>query len=619
MNEKPLEILPDAKAAVGVGKYVDAVLAGDIIAGPSIRAVCQRHRDDLKKSKRKSYPYKFDAEKAGRMMNFFPVMLTLRSGKWDGRPFELFPWQQFMVGSLGGWVRKNDGRRRFQDVYLQCGKNNGKSPLCAGLALYLLIADNEPAAEVYLAAADYNQAGIVMGDILKAVENNVDLDSHLIVRGGDANPREITYKPDGQSMSVLRRIANNTTGKNISGFRPSAGVFDEVAFWKSPDMLDAMRRGGGKREQPLMLMLTNAGVGIESVAWPLYQHGIAVAHGETEDDTHFSLIFDIDKTDDIWNDESCWVKANPSYPTLPSPEALRKEIARCKSIPGERNAVRRMHFNEWVSDASQYFLGEEVIDAVMVEKLDDKKLADLSMVIGLDLSRRDDLTAAAQVWKDDDVYYIRSHFWVPHDGLIERSQQVPRLPWDVWAEQEIINAIEGKVVDYSDIVSFLMRMRDEWKMRGIAFDEWRSDMLFREFQQAGIDLHLADREGLHREPPAGKMVLWKHPQGFNRSNPSRKSGADIYDNGLKSPLWMSESIELLKSGIMESKVIIESNPCMRYNMLSVKVVENDSGGVRFTKSKSTGKIDGVVAAAMGVGLVNALPERSNTPRAMLVG
>jgi len=278
-----------------------------------------------------------------------------------------------------------------------------------------------------------------------------------------------------------------------------------------------------------------------------------------------------------------------------------------------------MHFNEWVSDASQYFLGEEVIDAAMVEKLDDKKLAELQMVIGLDLSRRDDLTAAAQVWKDDDVYYIRSHFWVPHDGLIERSQQVPRLPWDVWAEQEIINAIEGKVVDYADIVSFLMRMREDWKLRGIAFDEWRSDMLFREFQQAGIDLHLADREGLHREPPAGKMVLWKHPQGFNRSNPSRKSGADIYDNGLKSPLWMSESIELAKNGIMENKVVIESNPCMRYNMLSVKVVENDSGGVRFTKSKSTGKIDGVVAMAMGVGLANALPERSTTPRAMLVG
>jgi len=162
-------------------------------------------------------------------------------------------------------------------------------------------------------------------------------------------------------------------------------------------------------------------------------------------------------------------------------------------------------------------------------------------------------------------------------------------------------------------------MRDEWNFRGIAFDDWRSDMLFREFQHTGIELHMADREGLHREPPAGKMVLWKHPQGFNRSSPSRKPGSDIYDNGLKSPLWMSESIEMLKNGVNEGTVVIESNPCMRYNMLSVKVVENDSGGMRFTKSKSTGKIDGVVAAAMGIGLINALPERSNTPRAMLVG
>jgi len=983
-----VEIPSNKVAARAVGKYVDAVLAGDIVAGPSIRAVCQRHRDDLKRSKSKSYPYKFDAEKAGRMMNFFPAMLTLRSGKWDDKQFELFDWQKFVVGSLGGWVHKKGGRRRYQDMYLQAAKNSGKalacntpmltanrgwtthgdlkpgdfvfgsngspvevlqrhatimpgdaviddtmfevefkdgakvvcnakhlwqvrcntkgkhkivvrdtawvgkhwlkgprgynptpnlavkstptlhwgnfgtkplldgyvlghwlgdgdkcranfvcsdedalfvldqyrragfipdaghqwdgmrahkqyrvkgglrqalsacgvlakrrkegreptckhipeayftasyktrlallqglmdsdgsahytraacsfsntnrklidgvvrlcktlgircgiyapklrgrptkrgpekqeysvhftapkgmqvfciprkqkrldawhaqrhkasytewnyikgirlmvavpancitvaaadgiylageqltpthnSPLCAGLSLYMLIADGEPAAEVYLAAATYDQAGIIFSDILKAVESNIDLNERLIVRGGEASPREITYRPEGGSMCLMRRIANNSTGKNISGFRPSAGVFDEVAFWKSPEMLDAMRRGGGKREQPLMLMLTNAGMGVDSVAWPLYQHAHAVAHGEVEDDTHFPLIFDIDKTDDVWNDESCWVKANPSFPALPTPEALRKEIARCKSIPGERNSVRRQHFNEWVSDASQYFLGEEEIDAVMVDSLDENKLGNLPMVVGLDLSRRDDLTAAAQVWKDEnDVYYIRVNFWVPDDGLMERAQQVPRLPWDVWARESVISATEGKVVDYAHVVEFLLRMRDDWKFRGIAFDDWRSDMLFREFQQVGVELYLADREGLHREPPAGKMVLWKHPQGFNRANPSRKPGADIYDNGLKSPLWMCESIELLKNSIMESKVVIERNPCMRYNLLSVKVVENDSGGMRFTKSKSTGKIDGVVAAAMGIGLSNALPERSTTPRAMLVG
>lgn len=972
------KIVSNKTAANGVGKYVDAVLAGDIIAGPSIRAVCQRHRDDIKRSKNKSYPFKFDAEKAGRMMNFFPDMLILRSGKWDGRQFDLMPWQEFMVGSLGGWVRKDDGRRRFQDVYLQCGKGAGKqladdtpiltsnrgwtthgdlkvgdfvfgmdgkptrviqvhepsmpkcyrlefacggeivcsaehlwktrvrragekkggsryrgraefekvrtaeniyqtryaskggrlmanhsvpatpavdfqhcdnelpvapytlgvwlgdgsktrpviashhndwpfvldrimregygarmthefenhamyritglkqglkqlgllipqtqakgktwkripeeylraspqvrwdllcglmdadgstgakgvarfsnnnrnlidgvewlarslgfrpnvrkskqrphenrpvfvvrfsahnigapfyiprkrakiekfqpkkasytkwntvsniepvesvkcrcitvaaedglylagrhlipthnSPLCGGLALYLLVADGEAAAEVYLAAATYDQAGIVFGDILKAIESNSDLNECLIVRGGDASPREITYRPPGGSMSLMRRVANNSTGKNISGFRPSAGVFDEVAFWKSPEMLDAMRRGGGKREQPLMLMLTNAGAGIDSVAWPLYQHAYAVAHGETEDDTHFPLIFDIDKTDDIWNDESCWVKANPSYPTLPTPESLRKEVARCKSIPGERNSVRRQHFNEWVSDASQYFLGEESIDAVMVDALDDNKLADLPMAIGLDLSRRDDLTAAAQVWKDaDDNYYIRSHFWAPEDGLIERAQAVPRLPWDIWAHDGTINATEGKVVDYRHVVEFLIRMNEEWKFSGIAFDDWRSDMLFKEFQSAGIGLYMADVEGLQRGKPAGKIVLWKHPQGFNRSNPSKKQGAKVYDNGLKSPLWMSESIELLKTGIQKGTLFIERNACMRYNLLSVKVVENDSGGVRFTKSKSTGKIDGCVAAAMGVGLISALPPKSTAPRAMLVG
>ena len=619
MKTPRLKILPDAKAADGVHRYAKDVLAGKIVAGPSIRAVCQRHLDDLKKSKRKDYPYKFDAEKAGRMMNFFPIMMSLRSGQFEGKPFVLLPWQRFMVGSIGGWVKKETGFRRFKSVYMQSGKGSGKSPLVAGIGLYLLVADGEASAEIYLAAADYNQAGIVMADILSAVELNPVLDDNVIVRGGKARPSEITYESPGKGMSILRRIAHNSTGGNISGFRPSAGIFDEIAFWPSAEMLDILRRGVKSRQQPLMLFATNAGAGIESPAWPLYQHAVAVANGEVEDETHLPLVFDLDREDDVWNDESCWVKSNPSYPTLPSPDYLRGEVARSKSIPGERNAVRRQHFNEWISDSSQYFLGEEDIDAVVVDKLNDEILKPLPMVVGLDLSKRDDLTAVACVWKDEEKIYVRTHFWLPGDDIDARSMSVPPIPWNVWAERGVVETVEGKLIDYTQVAERLMQWKAIWNFRGIAYDAWGSDYLFGHFKTAGIGLYMADVEGLHREPPAGKMVLWKHPQGYIKSNPSKKRGADLYDNGLKTPLWMNSSIADFRDAVLEKKIVIEKNPCMRYNLVSVRTMENDSGGVRFTKSKSTGKIDGVVAATMGVGLINSLPERSTSPRAMLVG
>lgn len=95
------------------------------------------------------------------VVEFFQEFLCHTLGQWAGKPFTLIPWQRDdVVMPLFGWKRA-DGTRRFRRAYIEVPKKNGKSTLCGGLALYLLVADCEPRAQIFGAAADREQAGIV--------------------------------------------------------------------------------------------------------------------------------------------------------------------------------------------------------------------------------------------------------------------------------------------------------------------------------------------------------------------------------------------------------------------------------------------------------------------------
>jgi phage terminase large subunit-like protein len=86
------------------------VTGGRIVAGPYVRAACQRHLDDLKNGHKRGLLWDLDAVK--RILEFFPDALRLAGGQFEGVPFELHPSQQFIVASLFGW-KQRDGRRRF--------------------------------------------------------------------------------------------------------------------------------------------------------------------------------------------------------------------------------------------------------------------------------------------------------------------------------------------------------------------------------------------------------------------------------------------------------------------------------------------------------------------------
>ena len=132
-----------------VTRYARDVAAGTRLAGRLVRLACERHLRDLEEGATRGV--RFDERAATRAIEFFGF-LNLAEGAHAGKPFRLEPFEQFIVGSLFGWLGP-DGFRRFRTAYVEIGKGNGKSPMAAGIGLYGLFADGEIGAEIYSAAA----------------------------------------------------------------------------------------------------------------------------------------------------------------------------------------------------------------------------------------------------------------------------------------------------------------------------------------------------------------------------------------------------------------------------------------------------------------------------------
>ena len=134
-----------------VTKYAKEVVAGNIPANELVILACKRHLNDLKKSKTKAFPYKFDVDLANRYLDFFDL-LKHSKGELAGQPIHLELWQCFRIGSVFGWIHKETGLRRFFEAYHQVPRKNGKSTEAAGVGVELLTIDGEQGAEVYSAA-----------------------------------------------------------------------------------------------------------------------------------------------------------------------------------------------------------------------------------------------------------------------------------------------------------------------------------------------------------------------------------------------------------------------------------------------------------------------------------
>ena len=569
--------------------YARSVVGGTIVAGPHVRAACKRHLQDIA---REDIYWDPDAEK--RILVFFEQVLVLSSGRFEGQPFVLLPWQKFVLTSLFAWKRE-DGTRRFRTAYIETAKGSGKTPLIAGVGLFSICADRELRAETYVIARTAEQTLPTFRDATAMVEASPMLRQRLMVAGGLDAPYNIA---DHRSMSFMRRVSAERKGKGKSGPKPHVVLCDEYHEQDTDDMLNVFDAGKKHRRQPLTVITTNAGAGKETPCGIEHDHAVEVAHGDKVDDRYFSFVCALDDGDRPFEDESCWIKANPSLPLIPGLDIIREQVAKARAMPSKRSLVERLYFCVWVDSEAPWIDRDAWIGCERAKPFSRSKLKEAPCYLAIDLGLRTDFSAAAMAWAlPEGKIAARLKIWTPGDLIAERAE-ADRAPYPLWAEKGYIELVPGKTMRLSWIARWLERTTSRWNVVGLAYDRWKMDELTDTFDDVGLDYTEEERRS--------GLLLVRHSQGWTtgtvkadqkQKRRNRKANPE--------PLWMPRSIDALEDVILSKSLKVERNIALRSAALGAIVQADDQLNRRWTKKKSTTRIDAIVALCMAVGYLKA--------------
>ena len=421
---------------------------------------------------------------ADRALNFFEGALRHTKGSFADKPFKLLNWQNEIVTDLFGTVDE-DGNRQYQTAYIEVGKKNGKSELAAGIALFMLLADNEPGSEVYSAATSRDQASLVYKVAASMVEN-----SRVLSRKLDVIRSTRTICKKGDPDSFYRAISAD--GDNQDGINPHCVIADELHRWKvgkALDLWEILERGTITRRQPLVFAITTAGIQDESpLCWRYHEYERQIREGIFNDRHFYGRVYAAGPKDD-WTKETTWIKANPSHEKSEGggfikASAIQKEFDKAINDPAQASAFKRFHLCIWGQSENR------AIDIQEWNKGDQKLRALIQRPCwgGLDLSTSIDLTAFVLVFPaDDGTYDIMPYFWMPKDNIRKR-ELADKVPYSQWVEQGYIEATPGNEIDYSKVRERIKWAADAFDLREVDYDPHQATETAQKLSDDGINV-----------------------------------------------------------------------------------------------------------------------------------
>ncbi len=289
----------------------DAV-GGKIVVGEIVAAAAERHLRDLKDGPARGLHWSVEA--ATRPLRFLPAMLTITEGAKVGHPFEPLPWHIFCAGSIFGW-RRDSGRMRFRSGWLETGKGQAKSPLMAGIGIYMAGFYGIERAKVFAIGQDKNTANVLFKDAVAMCRattpgheegDTMASRGEAIIRGEGDNAWKIEFPGVGDNVSIFQSLAN---GEAVSGPKPTLVAADEIHEFKSNTSIELWKEAIAKMPgDALMLLGTNTPAATQIVGTEYSDYYQKVAKGEIDDDEAFAFIARVDVADraDVFDRPEVW-------------------------------------------------------------------------------------------------------------------------------------------------------------------------------------------------------------------------------------------------------------------------------------------------------------------------
>lgn len=458
-----------------------------------------------------------------------------------GKPIVLAEFQKDFIRAT---FDNPHGTRR---AILSVGRKSGKSTLMAGIVLASLVGPlAKQNASLCVGAMSREQASLIFNAAAKMCQLSPTLS------------RLVKVFPSGKRMVGLplnvEFKALAADGKTAMGGSYSLILIDEIGQIRGPksDFVDSLVTSQGAYAEPLLIAISTRA----SNEADLFEQWIKDAE-TSQDPKIISHVYSAPEGCDLM-DESAWYAANPALGLFRSMDDLREQLSQAKRMPSMENSARNLLLNQVISTDSPY-VSPGVWKACSGPVLP----FDGPVWAGLDLSARLDLTALVLVGQVEGVWQVQPHFWTPEQGLADRARR-DRAPYDVWARQGLLRTTPGASVDYAFVAADMAELLADLDVRAVAFDRWRIDLLKKELDAIGCELPLE---------PFG--------QGFK---------------------GMAPALDSLEAELLNGRVAHGGNAVLTMCAANATVVKDPTGARKLDKSRATGRIDGLQALAMAMGV-----------------
>ena len=477
-----------------------------------------------------------------KVCRFIETFLLVPEGEFVGQPIKLAKFQRKFI------LEVYDNPAGTRRAYLSMARKNAKSATIACLLIAHIIGPERVLnSQIVSGARSRDQAAL----IYNLAEKMLNLQSKFqgLYRLVPSSKRIIGIKANVEYRALS---ADGTTAHGLS---PILAILDEVGQIRGPqdDFVDAITTAQGAHKSPLLLAISTQA----SNDADLFSQWLDDAE-RSKDPKIVSHLYAAKKDANVL-DKKAWYAANPAlgiFRSLPDLEEQAKQAAR---MPSTENTFRNLILNQRVSTFTP-FISRNVWESCGGKVLD---FGNSPVYAGLDLSARTDLTALVICGQINGVWHTIPYFWTPENGLSDRAKR-DRQPYDVWVKQGYMATTPGATVDYEYIAQDISHIFSQLNVQQIAYDRWRIDILTKELNNLGVELPLVE-----------------FGQGFKD---------------------MSPAIDTLESELLNGRIAHGNHPVLTMCAANAMITKDTAGNRKLDKHKATGRIDGIVAMAMALGI-----------------
>ena len=477
-------------------------------------------------------------------------------GRFVGQPLRLQPWQKDFIHQI---YDNPHGTRR---AILSVARKNAKTSLSACLLLAHLCgppAQSKPNSQLFSAAQSRDQAAIIFNLAAKMVRLSPPL------------ARIVSIQETAKNLICValgtRYRALSADASTAYGLSPSFIVHDELGQVKGPrsPLYEALETATGAQENPLSIIISTQAPTDADLLSVLIDDALA-GHDPHTVCKVYTAPPDLDPFD-----EATVRLANPAFGSFLNADEVMSMAAAAKRMPAREAEYRNLILNQRVEPTNAFVTPETWKSCDTPAG----PLDGLTVYGGLDLSEVADLTALVLIGWSGNKWQTYPTFWLPSVGLEERAMS-DRVPYDVWRDRGFLQVTPGKTVSYQFVAGQLRDLFRRYNIQKLAFDRWNFKHLQPWLLEAGFS----------------ELFIKDHFVEFGQ--------------GVQS---MSPALRDLEQVILSGELAHGGHPVLTMCAYHSVVVLDDAGNRKLSKKRSNGRIDGMVALAMAIGVAPLRPPK----------